>query len=139
MATQTEVRDQIGTAFAAWVTANLTGVPIAWDDREFDPATADKSVGYVRFTLLFAGGSQASLGASHFRDVATVIVQTFADIEDVGRSDVLAESCKNFLRSLPQGAAGIRVIDPGVVTVGPDRGVWYQQNATATLTFDSHV
>lgn len=139
MATQQQVEAQINAAFQAWRDANLVGVPISWENDGFNPKVADKSVGFLRITTQFAGGSIASLGNRHFRDLGTIIIQTFADLDDgKARSNLLAESCKNFLRTLPTGAAGIRVTNPGVITVGPD-GVWYQQNATATIQFDSFV
>jgi hypothetical protein len=137
VATQEEVEDQIGTALLAWRNANLPLMPIAWANDGFDPKTADKSLGYMRMTIEFAGGEHAALGNTHFRDFATLIIQLFTDIDDgAGRKNLVAESIKNFLRGLPQGAAGIRVIQPGVFTIGPD-GVWYQQNASASIQFDS--
>lgn len=139
MATQAEVRAQIGAALIAWRDANLAGMPIAFENDGFDPKTADKSVGYLRLSLGFAGGDAASLGNSHFRDIGTAIVQIFTDVDDgSGRADTVAESVKNFLRTLPQGAAGLSVFSPGVFSVGPD-GVWYQQNASASIQFDSFV
>lgn len=141
MATLTEARAQISAAFVAYrdATTGLIGMPIAWDNDDFNPKSSDKSTGYMRFTLQNAGGSAASLGNSHFRDLATVIIQCFTDLADgTERVDIVGEAVRNFLRTLPQGAVGIRVIDPGIVDVGPD-GVWYQTNVTATISYDSHV
>ena len=138
MATQAEVRDQIFAALEAWRDANLAGMPIAWENVDFDPKTSDKSVGFLRPAVAFAGGTNTSLGNRHLRRLGTVIVQIFTDVDDgSGRADTVAESITEFLATLPQGAAGIFVRDPGVTTVGPD-GVWYQQKASATIQFDSY-
>lgn len=138
MATQAEVRDQIFAALEAWRDANLAGMPIAWENVDFDPKTADKSTGYLRAVVSFAGGSNIYLGNRSLRRTGTIIVQIFTDQDDgSGRADTVAESIIEFLATLPAGSAGIFVRDPGVTTAGPD-GVWFQQNASATITFDTN-
>lgn len=121
---------------SAFFTAWGSTTPIAWDNDNFDPTQIN--VPWVRLSIIFNGGSLASIGGPGtrlFRAFGLVFVQVFTLSQSTAAlNDALAQTAKDVFKGV-QLPGGLWFRDTGLETVGPD-GKWYQQNVSAEFQYD---
>ena len=127
-----DIKDVRTTIQSAFDTAWADETPIAWGNVRYDSVSSE----FVRFTVKFDDGWQASLGGTPnrlFRLSGFVFLQIFTDLnENPQRSDTLAQiAYDHFVTPL----AGIRYNNPKIKDVGSD-GNYYQQNVVVEFQVD---
>lgn len=134
--TQDEARQAIQEHFySAWGGATpLT--PIAWDNKAFDPTIQNDD--WVRFSVQFVSGDQASLGTPgdrRFRRFGLIFVQIFTKA-DAGlvSSDTLGKIAVDAFEGISL-VGNLWFRNVGLVTIGVE-GKWFQQNISAEFQYD---
>lgn len=127
-----DIKDVRTTIQSAFDTAWASETPITWNNVRYDSDNSE----FVRFTVKFDDGWQASLGGITnrlFRLSGFVFVQIFTDLnENPKRGDELAQiAYDHFVTPL----AGIRYFNPKLKDVGSD-GNYYQQNIVVEFQVD---
>lgn len=106
-------------------------------EDEDEPTLVDDSAGvkpFVRAVLRYAGGTPAALGGRFWRASGVMILSVFTPQgEGTLVSDGLCDTLLAALRTAD--LAGVRIIDPGMNTVGPD-GPWHHAQVTASFEID---
>jgi len=127
MPTIQQVEDAVSTVFAA----AIPGIPIAWDNVEFD---LDGVPEWVRFTMAFNGGTNPELEGKQFRRFGVLTVQIFVPAATgKRRARAIAETVLATFEGQAIGEARFRNV--GLVDIGVDDR-WYQSNVTAQFEFD---
>lgn len=128
-------REELFTAFGTFWAGRT---PIAWQNVPFDPSDltdSEKDDGWVRVTLLHAGGDIAALGTTFFRRTGQIIVQCFAEVgRGMDHAYTLAEAVASFYQT---HRGNVRIRQPSIVDIGPE-GAWYQLNVSGEFSYD-HV
>lgn len=131
MATISEARRIIQSAFRVYRDANFPEVPTAWDNKRFE--TKGKAE-FMRVSVQHQLGTKPYLGSRAQRRTGTIFVQVFTERDtDMRRSDTLVESVLSLLAQWPAGDVWLR--DPTSNEAGID-DAWFQVNVTATFQYD---